>query len=410
MSKFDVASVRRQFPILETKVGDKNLVYFDSAATTQKPLRVLEASQRYYREYNANVHRGVHYLSRIATDAHEEARRTMAEFLCASRDEEILFTSGCTMSINLVANILGLGGRVGKGDEIIISTSEHHSNIVPWQMLCERTGAVLKVIPLNENHTWNIEAFGNLLTPSTKLVAVGHISNALGLINPIEKIIEMAKANNPDTLVLIDGAQSVSHMEIDVNKLGCDFYAFSGHKMYAPTGIGVLWGKYGLLDTLPPWMGGGEMIKEVTFEKTTYNKLPFKYEAGTPNIEGAIAMAEAVRFMQDLGLPNIARHEAALTQMAVEGLGKLPGINILGPAEGRSAVISITVDGVHSYDLGTLLDQMGIAVRTGHHCCQPLMSSLGIVGTTRISFGCYNTEEEVALLIECAGRALRMLS
>lgn len=410
MNNYDIFAVRQQFPILDTVVHGHQLVYLDNAATTQKPLSVLDASRHYYEDYNSNVHRGAHYLSQQATDSHEAARKTIAAFLGSECPEELLFTSGCTMGVNLVASILGLGGMVSQGDEIIISTSEHHSNIVPWQMLCERTGAVLKVIPLNEDCTWDLEAYGKLLSPATKVVSVAHISNALGLINPVEKVTAMAKANNAETVVMIDGAQAAPHLEIDVKKLGCDFYAFSGHKVYAPTGIGALWGRAELLDSLPPWMGGGEMISEVTFDKTTYNKLPFKYEAGTPNIEGGIALGEAVNFVQSLGLANIAAYEARLTRMAIEGLEQIAGVRVLGPKTNRDSVISIVVDGVHHYDLGVLLDQMGIAVRTGHHCCQPLMASLGIPGTTRISMACYNTEEEVAYLLKSLEKTVDMLA
>ncbi len=410
MNSINTSFIRQQFPILNTEVNGKPLIYLDNAATTQKPLCVLDASRRYYEEYNSNVHRGAHRLSQMATEAHEGARESVARFLGAQRPEELLFTSGCTMGVNLVSSVLGRGGRIGEGDEIIVSTSEHHSNIVPWQMLCEQTGARLRVIPLKEDCTWDMEAYASLLGPATKVVSVGHISNALGLVNPVEQATAMAKSNNPGTIVVIDGAQSVPHLPIDVNKLGCDFFAFSGHKMYAPTGVGALWGRYELLDSLPPWMGGGEMISEVTFEKTTYNKPPFKYEAGTPNIEGAIALAEAVKFMQSVGMQAMAAHESNLTRLAVSGLKAIsPAIHVLGPETGRGAVLSIVIDGVHPYDMGTLLDQMGIAVRTGHHCCQPLMASLGISGTTRVSFGCYNTEEEVASFLSAFERILALL-
>lgn len=410
MNSFNTSFIRQQFPILNTEVNGKPLIYLDNAATTQKPLCVLDASRRYYEEYNSNVHRGAHRLSQMATEAHEEARESVARFLGAQRPEELLFTSGCTMGVNLVSSVLARSGRIGEGDEIIISTSEHHSNIVPWQMLCEQTGARLRVIPLKEDCTWDMEAYASLLGPATKVVSVGHISNALGLVNPVEQATAMARSNNPGTIVVIDGAQSVPHLPIDVNKLGCDFFAFSGHKMYAPTGVGALWGRYELLDSLPPWMGGGEMISEVTFEKTTYNKLPFKYEAGTPNIEGAIALAEAVKFMQSVGMQAMSDHENNLTRMAVSGLKAIsPSVHVLGPETGRGAVLSIVIDGVHPYDMGTLLDQMGIAVRTGHHCCQPLMASLGISGTTRVSFGCYNTEEEVASFLSAFERSLALL-
>lgn len=406
----DPATIRTQFPILHTMVHGKPLIYLDNAATTQKPLAVLDASRRYYETENANIHRGAHYLSQLATDAHEQARETTARFINAPDPAEVLFTSGCTMSINLVADVIGLSGMIQPGDEIILSTAEHHANIVPWQMLCQRTGAVIRVIPLTPTQLLDMEAYGNLLSPRTRIVALGHASNTLGTVNPVKRLTDMAKQNRPDTIVLIDGAQAVSHMRVDVQEIGCDFYAFSGHKLYAPTGIGALWGKRELLETLPPWMGGGEMIKEVTFEKTTYNVLPFKYEAGTPNIEGAIAMAEAIRFVTDVGLDKIAAHEKGLTEMAMHGLRSMPQLNILAPDVPHHSVISVLADGIHHYDLGTLLDQMGIAVRTGHHCCQPLMAALGTTGTTRVSFAMYNTEEEVKIFLQSMERALHMLS
>ncbi len=406
----DSNHIRSQFPILDTIVHGKQLVYLDNAATTQKPLAVLDASRKYYELYNSNIHRGAHHLSQIATDAHEQARIVTANFIGASRPEELLFTSGCTMGINLAASVIGLSGRIQAGDEIILSASEHHANIVPWQMMAERTGAIIKVIPLTDAQTWDIQAYEKLLTPKTKIVSVAHISNATGMINPIREVIAMAKANNQDTITLIDAAQSICHHPIQVQELGCDLLAFSGHKLYAPTGTGALWGKYDLLDALPPWMGGGEMIHEVTFGGTTYNKLPFKYEAGTPNIEGAIAMAEAIRFIQSIGFDEIARHEQHLVDVMMEGLRNIPGIRILGEPGKHGSVISILVDGVHHYDLGTLLDQMGIAVRTGHHCCQPLMASLGTTGTTRFSFAVYNTEEEVRTALAATAKAVAMLS
>lgn len=405
----DVTKIRAQFPILSTKVHGKPLVYLDNAATMQKPLAVLEASRLYYETMNSNVHRGVHYLSQLATEAHEQARKTLAEFINAADVAEVLFTSGCTMSINLVAQVLCLSGMIQAGDEVIVSTAEHHSNIVPWQMLCERTGAVLRVIPLTNEQCLDLQAYAELLSPKTRIVAVGHVSNTLGIINPVETIINMARQNCHDTIILVDGAQAVSHLKVDVQALDCDFYAFSGHKLYAPTGTGVLWGRRELLEQLPPWLGGGEMIKEVSFEKTTYNELPFKYEAGTPNIEGAIALASAVKFVTALGLEQIADYEQSLTDACMKGLNEL-GVQILAPHVPHSAVLSMVIPGVHHYDLGTLLDQMGVAVRTGHHCCQPLMKALGITGTTRASFAVYNSIDEVNIFLNCMGRALRMLS
>lgn len=400
---------RSDFPILRTTIGNPPLVYLDNAATTQKPHCVIDAERRYYEEQNANIHRAAHYLSRLATEAHEQARACAAAFLHAASPKEIIFTSGCTAGINLVAHVLGFAGYFSPGDEILVSTDAHHSNIVPWQMLCERSGAVLNPIPLTEELRFDEEAYLRLLSPKTRLVAVPWISNALGSINPVARIAAAAKHNNADCLVLIDGAQSTAHMPVDVQALGCDFYAFSGHKVYGPTGTGVLWGREALLSELPPWQGGGEMIREVTFAKTSYNELPFKYEAGTPNIGGNIVLAEALRYVQNIGADAIDRHEQKLTHRLYDGLEAIGGINILGPKEGRGALISIIVPGVHHYDLGTLLDQMGVAVRTGHHCCQPLMQALGITGTTRYSFGVNNTEEDVERALACTERALAML-
>ncbi len=400
---------RADFPLLATRIGKHPLVYLDNAATTQKPQRVLDAMRRYYECANANIHRGAHYLSRLATEEYELARETVAQFLHAASAREIIFTSGCTASINLVAQTLALSPLVKAGEEILVTTDSHHSNIVPWQMLCERTGARLRPIPLTEELTFDMAAYEAMLTPRTRLVALPWISNALGMVNPVEQVIAAAKRNRPDCLVLVDGAQSTAHMAVDVQALGCDFYAFSGHKVYAPTGTGALWGREELLAQLPPWQGGGEMIKEVTFEKTTYNELPFKYEAGTPDIEGNIVLAKALRYVQDLGLAAIDAHEQKLTRMLYEGLEALGGVTILGSKEGRGALVSIVVPGVHHYDLGTLLDQMGIAVRTGHHCCQPFMASLGITGTTRYSFALYNDEEDVQRALAATERALNML-
>ncbi len=400
---------RADFPLLATRVGKHPLVYLDNAATTQKPQRVLQAMARFYERANANIHRGAHYLSRLATEEHEQARECVAQFLHAGSAKEVIFTSGCTAGINLVAQTLALSPLVKEGDEILVTTDAHHSNIVPWQMLCERTGARLRPIPLTEALTFDMAAFEGMLNARTRLVAIPYISNALGMVNPVEQVIAAAKRNRADCLVLVDGAQSTAHMAVDVQALGCDFYAFSGHKIYGPTGTGVLWGRQELLSELPPWQGGGEMIKEVTFERTTYNELPFRYEAGTPDIEGNIVLAEALRYVQKLGLDAIDTHEQKLTQMLCEGLAAMEGVRILGPREGRGALVSIVVPGVHHYDLGTLLDQMGIAVRTGHHCCQPFMASLGITGTTRYSFALYNDEEDVQRALAATERALGML-
>ena len=399
---------RADFPILSTKLGKRQLIYLDNAATTQKPTCVLEVGRRYYEQLNSNIHRGAHYLSRLATEEHEKARETVADFLHAASPREVIFTSGCTAGINLVAQTLALSGLIGAGDEIIVTTDAHHSNIVPWQMLCGRVGAKLLPVPLTAELTFDMEAYHRMLSPRTKLVAVPYISNALGAINPVQQIIADAKRNNPATLVLVDGAQSTAHLPVNVQELGCDFYAFSGHKVYAPTGTGALWGREDVLEMLPPWLGGGEMISEVTFEKTTYNTLPFKYEAGTPNIGGNIVLAAALSYVQKIGLERIDSHEMALTRRMYDGLQEL-GVNILGPRENRGALISITVPGVHHYDLGTLLDQMAIAVRTGHHCCQPFMQSLGITGTTRYSFALYNTMDEVDSALSATARARDML-
>ncbi|MFT5882372.1 MAG: cysteine desulfurase/selenocysteine lyase [Crocinitomicaceae bacterium] len=399
--------IRSQFPILHQKVNGKPLVYLDNAATVQKPQAVLDASQRYYSEINANIHRGVHYLSRKATDAHEAARTSIAKFLNAPHEHEIIFTAGTTDGINLVADTLGLSGKISSGDRILISGLEHHSNIVPWQMLCQRTGASLDVIPITDSGEWDLSDIDTLLTEKTKLVAVNQVSNALGTINPIDTLI--AKAKKVGAWTLIDGAQSAPHMAIDLQALDCDFFVFSGHKTYAPTGIGILWGRTELLEMLPPWRGGGEMIKQVTFEKTTYNELPFKYEAGTPNIEGGIALAAALEWMQDIGLDTITAQEDKLLTLATEAISEIDGIKIYGTAPQKASVLSFGIEGVHHFDLGTLMDQMGVGVRTGHHCCQPLMQRFGITGTTRASFAVYNTEQEVEALITAVKKASMML-
>jgi cysteine desulfurase/selenocysteine lyase len=399
---FDPTTVRAEFPILAQSVNGRPLVYLDNAATTQKPRAVLDASRRYYEEINANIHRGTHHLARAATAAHEVARETVARHLNAAESAEVIFTAGTTDSINLVAAILTLA----PGDEVLISALEHHSNIVPWQMLCERSGASLKVIPCHDDGTLDQVAFRALLSERTRLTAFTWISNAFGTVNPVREMTAAAKAAG--SLVLVDAAQAIPHLAIDVQALGADFVAFSGHKVYAPTGIGVLWGKRAVLDALPPWRGGGEMIKEVTFEKTTYNELPFKYEAGTPNIEGAIALAAALDFVNGIGLAAIAAHEDKLIRRAAEGLSALDGVHLFGPS-GRAGALSFGIRGVHHYDLGTLIDQMGVAVRTGHHCCQPLMARFGITGTTRASFAVYNTEAEVDALVAAVGKAVTML-
>lgn len=402
----DSELIRSDFPILDHKVSGHPLVYLDNAATAQKPRPVLDASRYYYEALNSNIHRGTHALARAATETYEKARQTVATHLHAAAPEEIIFTSGTTDGINLVANILGLAGHLKPADEILVSTLEHHSNIVPWQMLCQRTGATLKVIPCLDDGTLDQAAFAALLSERTKVLALTWISNAFGTVNPVAEMTAAAK--QVGALVLIDAAQAAPHLPIDVQALDADFLAFSGHKVYAPTGIGVLWGRRPILDSLPPWRGGGEMIKEVTFDHTTYNELPFKFEAGTPNIEGVIALAAALDYVNGIGLEEINALETKLTRAAVEALSDIPGIRFFGPPE-RSGILSFAVAGIHHYDLGTLLDQMGVAVRTGHHCCQPLMARFGITGTTRASFAVYNTERDVQTLAEATAKVVAML-
>ena len=406
MSALDPYQIRSAFPILSQEINGKPLVYLDNAATSQKPLCVLDSSRDYYEKINSNIHRGVHKLSQAATAAHETARDTIARHLNATRPEEIIFTSGTTDSINLVASALGRSDLLEKGDEIIISGLEHHSNTVPWQMLFERLGITLKIIPVLDNGTLDLEIFDQLLSEKTKLVSVNHVSNAFGTVNNIAHICSQAK--KVGALTFIDGAQSVPHFSIDLQLLDCDFYAFSGHKIYGPTGVGVLFGKYDLLCELPPWRGGGEMIKEVTFEKTTYNVPPFKFEAGTPNIEGGIALATAFSYVNNLGITEIADHEKKLIRRTAEILADFKNITLYGPGD-RIGAISFNFDGIHHYDLGTLLDQMGFALRTGHHCCQPLMARFGVTGTLRASFAAYNTLEEVESFGEALQKALMML-
>lgn len=406
MSAVDPYQIRSDFPILSQEINGKPLVYLDNAATSQKPLCVLDSSRDYYEKINSNIHRGVHKLSQAATAAHESARETIAKHLNATRPEEIIFTSGTTDSINLVASALGRSDLLEAGDEIIISGLEHHSNTVPWQMLCERLGITLKIIPVLDDGTLDLEIFDQLLSEKTKLVSVNHLSNAFGTVNNITHICSQAR--KVGALTFVDGAQSIPHFSIDLQLLDCDFYAFSGHKVYGPTGVGILFGKYDLLCELPPWRGGGEMIKEVTFEKTTYNEPPFKFEAGTPNIEGGIALAAAFNYVNKLGITKIAHHEEKLIRRAAEILSDLDDITLYGPND-RTGAISFNFEGIHHYDLGTLLDQMGFALRTGHHCCQPLMARFGVTGTLRASFAAYNTIEEVELFGEALKKALMML-
>ena len=405
-TSYDVATLRNLFPILHRKVKGKDLVYFDNAATSQKPIQVIDALVHYYTHYNANIHRGLHTLADEATAAYEAARVSVQEFIGAAYHEEIIFTKGTTESINLVARSWG-SAFLQKGDEIIISSLEHHANIVPWQMIAQEKGAILKVIPMDDNGVLDIAAYRNMLSDKTKFVSIIHVSNALGIINPVEEIIALAHEKN--ALVLLDGAQSSVHLDIDVKKLDCDFYVFSGHKIYGPTGVGVLYGKRELLEKMPPFLGGGEMIKEVTFEKTTYNELPFKFEAGTPNIADVIVMKPAIDFINNYGKANIRAHEEELLTYATSKLKEIEGLKIIGDVQNKISVVSFVIEGVHPQDLAILLDNQGIAVRTGHHCAQPLMQRLGIVGTTRVSFAAYNTLAEIDVLIAALHKSLKML-
>ena len=402
----DVGKIRAQFPLLHQKVNGKDLVYFDNAASTQKPQVVIDALNHYYSNDNANIHRGVHYLSQEATDKFEDTRNTVKGFINAKNSCEITFTKGATDSINLVAN--GYRSLLNKGDEIIISEMEHHSNIVPWQMCCEDSGATLKVIPILDDGDLDMEAFENLLSEKTKLVAITHISNALGTINPIEEII--TATHKVGAKILIDGAQATPHTSVNVQELDVDYYCFSAHKMYGPTGVGVLYGKEALLDELPPYQGGGEMIKEVSFEKTTYADLPHKFEAGTPNIAGVVAFKASLDFITNLGIENIAKHEDQLVQYATEQLSTISGMQFIGEAKKRAALVSFNIEGLHPYDIGVLLDKMGIAIRTGHHCAQPIMERYNIPGTVRMSFGVYNTKEEIDICITAIKKAQTMLA
>ena len=402
----DIQKIRADFPILKREVNGKPLVYFDNAATSQTPQIVIDAIVDYYSGYNANIHRGVHTLSQEATDAYEEARLKIQRHFNAEKSHEIIFTSGTTHSINLVAN--GFTSFLKKEDEIIISALEHHSNIVPWQMLCERTGATLKVIPINEEGVLIMDAYDELLSDKTKLVFVNHISNALGTINPIQKIID--KAHNVGAAVLIDGAQACPHVKPDVQALDVDFYVASAHKMCGPTGVGILYGKEEWLNKLPPYQGGGEMIKEVTFEKSTYADLPYKFEAGTPNISGGIAFGVALDYMNGIGFDTIAAYEKELLDFGTEKLLEIEGLKIYGTSPNKTSVISFNIEGIHPYDIGSIIDKLGIAVRTGHHCAQPIMDFYNIPGTVRASFSFYNTKEEIVKLAEAVKRAKNMLS
>ncbi|NVO03610.1 MAG: cysteine desulfurase, partial [Bacteroidetes bacterium] len=392
----DINKIRSEFPALNQEIYKRPLVYFDNAATTQKPQVVIDTLSHYYSKQNSNIHRGVHYLSQQATSAYEEARKTIQNFINAKHSHEIIFTRGTTESINLVASSFSKR-FVNKGDEILISAMEHHSNIVPWQIACEERQANLKVIPFNEKGELIISEFENLLNEKTKLVALTHVSNALGTVNPIKQIIETAhKYNIP---VLIDGAQAVSHIKVDVQELDCDFYCMSGHKVYGPMGVGVLYGKEHLLNEMPPYQGGGEMIKEVTFEKTTYNELPFKFEAGTPSVGDGLGLEAAIKYVQSYGLENIAAHEHELLVYCTNELKKISDIRFIGKAANKVSVVSFLIGEIHPYDAGTILDKLAVAVRTGHHCTQPIMDFYGIPGTVRASFAMYNTKEEIDIMI-----------
>jgi cysteine desulfurase/selenocysteine lyase len=406
---FDVQKVRADFPILSQKVNGKPLVYFDNGATSQKPQVVIDAISKYYSEINANIHRGVHTLSQLATDAYEVSRNKIQNHLNAKHNHEIIFTSGTTFGINLVAN--GFASLLKADDEVMVSALEHHSNIVPWQFLCEKTGSKLVVIPMNEKGELILSEFDNLLSEKTKIVTVNHISNALGTVNSIEYMIK--KAHGVGAAVLIDGAQATPHLRPDVQALDCDFYVFSGHKVCGPTGVGILYGKEEWLRKLPPYQGGGEMIAEVTFEKTTYADLPHKFEAGTPNIEGGIVLGTAIDYMNAIGFDNIAAYEQELLDYGTKRLQEIEGLTIYGPevsGGNKASVISFNIDGIHPYDIGTIIDKLGIAVRTGHHCAQPIMNFFNIPGTIRASFAFYNTKEEIDIFVEAVKKAQIMLS
>ena len=400
-----VLNIRDQFPILHQKVHGHPLIYFDNAATSQKPLKVINAISEYYLQENSNIHRGAHYLSNQATEKYEKSREAVRRLINAESTEEIILTKGTTESINLVASCLSQY-LFQPGDEILISGLEHHANIVPWQIAAEQKGALIKVIPILDSGELDLVAFKNLLSPKTKLLALSHISNALGTINPVEEMIALAKEKG--ALVLIDGAQSAPHMIVDVQALDCDFFCFSAHKIYGPTGIGVLYGKKAQLEKMPPYQSGGEMIKEVTFKETTFNDLPYKFEAGTPNIAGGIGLLAAVEFLEEVGLEHIARREAELLAYATKKLRELEGIQFVGEAKEKAAVISFLVDGIHPSDLGSVLDKLGIAVRTGHHCAQPIMDRFEIPGTVRASFAVYNTENEIDMFIEGIEKVKKM--
>lgn len=394
---YDVEKIRSDFPILQTKVHGKPLVYLDNAATSQKPITVITKAQEYYSSMNSNIHRGVHALSQVATEAYEMARIKIKNFINSLGKNEIIFTSGTTESINLVAQTY-CRANIKEGDEVIISEMEHHSNIVPWQMICDEKNAKLKIIPINDEGEIIFEEFERLITHRTKFISVVYVSNSLGTINPVKQIIKLAHQNNIP--VLLDAAQAVHHIRIDVQELDCDFLAFSGHKIYGPTGIGVLYGKINLLDSMPPYQGGGDMISRVTFEKTTFNELPYKFEAGTPNIAGVIGLGEAIDYITNIGIDNIALHEKFLLDYATEVIADIPGLKIIGTAKEKVSVLSFVLDDIHPHDIGTFLDFEGVAIRTGHHCTQPVMDRYGIPATSRASFAMYNTKDEIDILIK----------
>jgi cysteine desulfurase/selenocysteine lyase len=398
---FDVTAVRAEFPALAQMVHGKRLAYLDNAATTQKPRQVIEAVTRYYERDNANVHRGVHLLSERATSAYEQARDKVRWFINAAEPREIVFVRGATEGVNLVAQTWGRR-NLRPGDEVLISTMEHHSNIVPWQMVCQDTGAVLRVIPMDDRGELLMDEYSRLLNERTRLVSVVHVSNALGTINPVKEIV--SRAHERGVPVLLDGAQAVSHLKVDVRDLGCDFYVLSGHKMFGPTGIGALYGRASLLDEMPPYQGGGDMIRSVSFEGTTYNSLPYKFEAGTPNIGGAVGLGAAIDYLTGLGLAGAAAHEHRLLEYATERLSALPGLRIVGTARQKAGVLSFVVDGVHPHDIGTILDTEGVAIRAGHHCCQPLMQRLGLEATARASLAFYNTTDDIDALVAALAR------
>ncbi|MGB1696766.1 MAG: cysteine desulfurase [Thermoplasmatota archaeon] len=402
----NVEEIRKEFPLLHQDVHDHPLAYLDNAATSQKPQCVIDKERRYYELDNANIHRGVHELSQRATDEYEKARENIRDWINAPRVEECIFVRGTTEAINLVAQTFGR--QLQAGDEIVIGHSEHHSNIVPWQLLCKERGTVLRVIPLNDKGEWDLSSLDAVITDKCKLVSVGHVSNALGTINQVGPVIARAKAVGAATL--LDGAQAVPHMKVDVQALGCDFYAFSAHKMYGPTGVGILWGRTELLEAMPPWQGGGEMINKVTFEETTYNEIPHKFEAGTPNIAGGIGFGAAIEFLRRVGIENIAAHEAELEAYCTAELSKIEGVRLIGTAAEKAGVVSFVIDGVHPHDVGTLVDRYGVAIRTGHHCAQPVMQHFDVPATCRASFACYNTRDEVDRLIVALKKTIELFA